>query len=100
MRRPPSTSRVSPSRTRVTFRLTQRPTDRGHADGVGFGVVGGALTPDDGPIERWLATNTAAMTTTETVIEIRTADRRRGNSRQIKADSYLSSWHRGTAGEG
>src|SRR2546427_11363155 len=66
---------------RVTFRLIQRPTERGHADGVGFGVVGGPLTPDDGPIGRRLATNTATITTTETVIAIRIVDRLRESIR-------------------
>src|SRR5712691_12207136 len=67
--------------TRVTLRSMQRPTDRGHADGVGFGVVVGLLPPDACAIGRRLATKTAATTTTANTIAMRIVDRRRESIR-------------------
>src|SRR2546426_9169450 len=57
---------------RVTLRSMHRPTERGHADGSGFGVTGGGLLPSDaGAIGGRLARKTAAITTIETAIAMR-----------------------------
>src|SRR3972149_9160815 len=48
IRRVPSTSSVSPSTTRVTFRSVQSPADFGHADGSGDGGGGSSVAADGG----------------------------------------------------
>jgi len=85
-------SSVSPSMTRVTLRSTQRPADRGHADGSGSGGGGGddggggsgcgcggvgSVIKEDGEFGRLVMATAAAIRITETAIEMRTVERRR-----------------------
>src|SRR2546427_8884164 len=75
--------------TRVTLRSMHRPTERGHADGSGFGVTGGGLLPvDAGAIGGRLATKTAATTTIETAIAMRIVDRRREIIRPVMGGGF------------
>src|SRR3989442_13005032 len=68
--------------TRVTLRSMHRATERGQAEGVGFGVAGVELLPlGAGPMGKRLATKTAVITTAATASAVRGLDLRRASLR-------------------